>query len=139
MKREYPDQPIVGVGTIILEGDRVLLVRRSRPPAMGQWAFPGGVVELGEAVRDAARREALEETGLEVSVGEVGAVIDRLVRDDQGRLQYHYVLIDFLAHPTGGVLGAGDDAAEVRWVGRAELETLDVTPAVREIVSRLLA
>jgi ADP-ribose pyrophosphatase len=129
---------MVGIGVVIVDGGRVLLVRRGRPPAMGQCAFPGGLVELGEAVRDTARREALEETGLEVEVAEVAAVVDRVVRDAEGRIQYHYVLIDFIAHPVAGSLRAGDDAADVRWVGRDELETLDVTEAVREIARKLL-
>ena len=138
MKREYPDSPIVGVGAFILDGGRILLAERANEPNKGIWAVPGGVVELGEAVRDAVRRETLEETGLEITVGEVAAVVDRVVRDEHERIQYHYVLIDFIARPISGTLRAGDDAASVRWVGRDEMETIDVVPAVKEIALRLL-
>jgi ADP-ribose pyrophosphatase YjhB (NUDIX family) len=138
MKREYPDTPIVGVGAVIVDGGRILLVQRANEPNKGLWAVPGGVLELGEMVREAVQREALEETGLEVRVGEVAAVVDRVVLDEHGRIRYHYVLIDFIAEPSGGTLRPGDDAAGARWVSRDELETMDVVPAVKEIAQRLL-
>src|SRR6476660_155688 len=96
MKREYPDRPIVGVGAVIIDRGRVLLVKRGSPPMLGQWTIPGGVVELGETLRSAAEREAQEETGLNVRAGEVLEVIDRIVPGEDGRPQYHYVLVDFL-------------------------------------------
>ena len=96
MKREYPDQPLVGVGAIIIEGDRVVLVKRGHAPLAGEWSIPGGVLEVGETVREAAVREALEETGLTVEPADLLGVFDRVLQDQSGRCQYHYVLIDFL-------------------------------------------
>ena len=139
MKREYPDVPIVGVGAIIRDGARIVLIRRDREPAKGRWSFPGGVVELGETVREAVCREVLEETGLEVEVGDLVAVVDRIQRDEAGRVQYHYVILDFLARPVGGSLQAADDAGEVRWAGLAELDGMDVTEQAKEIAQKLLA
>ena len=138
MKREYPDTPILGVGAIICDGSRIALVRRNREPSRGRWSFPGGVVELGETVRDAVYREALEETGLEVEVGELVGIFDRIQHDQAERIQYHYVILDFLARPVGGSLWPGDDAGDARWVGLAELDELDVTEQAREIARELL-
>jgi len=139
MRREYPEAPVVGVGAVIDEGGRIVLIRRDREPARGRWTFPGGVVELGEMVHEAVRREALEETGLEVEVGELVAIVDRILRDGSGRIQYHYVILDFFARPVGGSLRPGDDASEVRWASLAELDELDVTEQAKEIAQKLLA
>jgi 8-oxo-dGTP diphosphatase len=138
MRREYPEAPIVGVGVVALEGERVLLVQRGREPSRGLWTFPGGVVELGETLQEAARREMWEETGLEVEVGPVVEVLDRIVHDETGRVRYHYVLIDLLAHPTGGRLEVGDDAAAARWLRLEEMPTLDVPARVMEVAGRVL-
>jgi len=138
MKREYPDTPIVGVGAVIRDGARILLIRRDREPAKGRWTFPGGVVELGETVGDAIRREVLEETGLQIEVGELVAIVDRILHDDAGRIQYHYVILDFLAHPINGVPRSGDDAGDVRWVSLPGLDVLDVTEQAKEIAQKLL-
>ena len=102
MKRDYPERPIIGVGAVIVSGDRALLVRRATEPLKGEWSVPGGVLELGEKLRDGAVREALEETGLQVEVGEVLDVFDSIFTDADGRTQYHYVLIDFLCRPLAG-------------------------------------
>src|SRR5262252_5449854 len=121
MKREFPEFPLVGVGAIIIEPPCVLLVKRAHPPIQGQWSIPGGVLEVGELVREAAVREAREETGLIVEAGELLGVFDRVLRDAERRVQYHYVLIDFLCRPVGGEFLAASDAAEVRWFRREEL------------------
>ncbi len=138
MRREYPEAPIVGVGAIIRDGDRIVLIRRNQEPSRGRWTFPGGLVELGEPVRDAARREALEETGLVVEIGEVAAVLDNVVHDEAGRIRYHYVIVDFLARPVGGRLQPGSDVGDARWAGLADLDALDVTEKAAEIARRLL-
>ncbi|HTW30369.1 MAG TPA: NUDIX hydrolase, partial [Candidatus Sulfotelmatobacter sp.] len=121
MQREFPEVPLVGVGAIILDGDRVVLVKRAHPPIQGEWSIPGGVLEVGEMVREAAIREAREETGLIVEPGELLGVFDRILRNPEQRVQYHYVLIDFLCRAVGGELRAASDAAEVCWFTRGEL------------------
>src|SRR5579864_670954 len=134
MKREFPEVPLVGVGSIIIEDSRVLLVKRAHPPIQGQWSIPGGVLEVGEMVRDAAIREAREETGLIVEPGELLGVFDRILRDSEQRVQYHYVLIDFLCRPLGGELQAASDAEEVRWFTLEELPALNLAPDTREVI-----
>lgn len=121
MKREYPDRPIVGVGAVIVDARRVLLVKRGSPPLLGEWSLPGGVVEIGETLRTAAEREALEETGLLVEAGEVLEVLDRIIPGENGRAQYHYVLIDFLCRVKGGTLRVGGDATDAAWSAPEEL------------------
>jgi len=139
MNREFPSQPFVGVGAIIIQDARVVLVKRAHPPIQGQWSIPGGVLEVGEFVRDAAIREAREETGLIVEPGELLGVFDRVLRDADKRVQYHYVLIDFLCRPVGGNLLAASDAAEVRWFTRAELPALNLAEDTQEVILKGLA
>lgn len=135
MKREYPDRPIVGVGAVIIDAGRVLLVKRGAPPLLGEWSLPGGVVEIGETLRAAAEREAREETGLIVHAGEVVEVLDRIIPGEHGRAQYHYVLIDFLCRLAGGELRAGGDAADAAWAKEDELENFKLEkPAIQVIV-----
>ena len=134
MKREFPEQPIVGVGAIIIRNDRVVLVKRAHPPIEGQWSIPGGALEVGELVREAAVREAREETGLIVEPGELLGVFDRVLRDPDERVQYHYVLIDFLCTPVGGELRADSDAAEVGWFSREELQALNLAQDTHEVI-----
>lgn len=129
MKREYPTSPLVGVGAIIIESGRVLLVKRGHPPLAGEWSIPGGVLELGETLREAAIREAREETCLAVEPADLLGVYDRVIRDDQGRTLYHFVLVDFLCRLHSGEVQerqaqAADDADEVRWFTRKEAEVL---------------
>jgi 8-oxo-dGTP diphosphatase len=138
MKREYPDRPIVGVGAVIIDRGRVLLVKRGSPPMLGQWTVPGGVVELGETLRSAAEREAQEETGLTVHVGEVIEVIDRILPGDDGRTQFHYVLVDFLCSVVQGEANAGSDAAEVAWAAENELETFKLEKTALEVILKAL-
>src|ERR1043165_2457472 len=108
--RSYPARPIVGVGAIVIDGDRVLLVRRAHEPLKGEWSVPGGAVELGETLRDAVAREVLEETGLVVDVGSIVEVLDRIRPDHDRRVRFHYVLIDFICRPVGGALCCASDA-----------------------------
>jgi 8-oxo-dGTP diphosphatase len=136
MQREYPEQPLVGVGAIIIENSRVVLVKRAHPPLQAQWSIPGGVLEVGELVRDAAVREAREETGLTVDPGELLGVYDRVLRDPGGRVQYHYVLVDFLCRRVSGELQAADDAAAVRWFTREELPALNLAEDTLEVVHK---
>jgi 8-oxo-dGTP diphosphatase len=139
MNREFPAQPFVGAGAIIIEpggtdAARVVLVKRGHPPIQGQWSIPGGVLELGELVREAAIREAREETGLIVEPGELLGVFDRVLRHADGRVQYHYVLVDFLCRPVGGELKAGSDAEQVRWFTREELPALKLAGDTLEVI-----
>jgi ADP-ribose pyrophosphatase YjhB (NUDIX family) len=134
MKREYPDAPLVGVGAIIIEDDRVVLVKRSHPPLAGEWSIPGGVLEVGETLREAAVREALEETGLAVAPGELLGVFDRVLRDENGRTHYHYVLIDFLCRRIAGELHAAGDADQARWFTREEASNLSLAKDTAEVI-----
>jgi ADP-ribose pyrophosphatase YjhB (NUDIX family) len=136
MTREYPDRPFIGVGSIIIENDKVVLVKRAHPPIQGQWSIPGGVLEVGELVREAASREAQEETGLIVEPGELLGVFDRVLRDPDNRVQYHYVLIDFLCRRIGGELLAASDASEVRWFTRAELTSLNLAEDTLVVIQK---
>jgi 8-oxo-dGTP diphosphatase len=139
MKREYPESPLVGVGAVIVQNHRVLLIRRGQPPLLGEWSLPGGALECGETLHAAVIREAREETGLGVETGEMLGVYERLIRDDEGRVRYHYVLIDFLCRPVSGDLKAGSDAAEVRWFTRDELPALNLAYDANDVVLKGLA
>jgi 8-oxo-dGTP diphosphatase len=134
MKREYPDQPLVGVGAVIIEGDRVVLVKRGHPPLAGEWSIPGGVLEVGETLRQAAVREAREETGVTVEPGELLGVFDRVLRDESGRAKYHYVLIDFLCRRLAGDPQAAGDAAEARWFTREEVTQVRLAKDTAEVI-----
>jgi ADP-ribose pyrophosphatase YjhB (NUDIX family) len=136
MKRDYPDRPLIGVGAVIVADKRVVVVRRGHEPLKGEWSIPGGVVEVGETLREAAAREALEETGLRVEAGEVLEVLDRIVRDKEGRIQFHYVLIDFVCRVAGGELRAGGDAEETRWIGESELSRLGIADSAVEVLRK---
>src|SRR5580658_352165 len=140
MNREFPSTPLVGVGAIIIEGPiadaRVLLVKRAHPPLQAQWSIPGGVLEVGELVREAAIREAREETGLIVEPADLLGVYDRVLRNAELRVQYHYVLIDFLCRWVGGVLRAASDAAEVRWFTSEELPALNLAEDTLHVIQK---
>jgi 8-oxo-dGTP diphosphatase len=136
MKREFPEVPLVGVGAIIIEENRVVLVKRAHPPLQAQWSIPGGVLEVGELVREAAVREAREETGLIVEPGQLLGVYDRVLRDPQQRVQYHYVLVDFLCRRVEGDLFAASDAAEVRWFTREELPVLNLAADTLDVIQK---
>jgi len=137
--RRYPRRPILGVGALILEGDRILMVQRGKAPLLGYWSLPGGAVETGELLREAIAREVLEETALTVEVGEMAEVFERLMPDADGGTEYHYVLLDYLCKVTGGTPMAGDDSAAVAWVRREDLPTLLITPGTLEVIERVFA
>jgi 8-oxo-dGTP diphosphatase len=134
MSREYPARPIIGVGIVVWHGERVLLVRRARPPRQGQWSLPGGAQQLGEALTEAACREVFEETGLAVELGEVIATVDSIERDPQGGVRYHYTLIDFTAEAASAALVPGDDAADARWFDLDQCEELGLWSETLRII-----
>jgi mutator protein MutT len=135
MKREYPDMPLVGVGAIIIEQDRVLLVKRGHPPLAGEWSIPGGVLEVGETLREAAVREAMEETGLTVEPRELLGVYDRVLRDADERTLYHYVLIDFLCRRVSGEPRPAGDADDAQWFTQAEIARLGLAKDTAEVIN----
>ena len=137
--RTFPDRPIVSVGAVILLGDRVVLVKRGHPPLQGQWSLPGGVVELGETLEQAISREVLEETGLNIEVGPVVEVLDRVQRSGDGRVEYHYVIIDYLCWPQSETLVCGSDADEVQWVPVDNVTRYQVTNKVQEVIAHAVA
>jgi len=139
VQREYPEAPRVGVGTVVLRDGHVLLVRRGGAPAQGKWSIPGGLVELGETTEAAAIREVEEECGLRVRLLGLAGVIDRITRDAEGRVRYHYVLVDYAAVPESGITRAGSDAAEVRWVPVGELDRYETTDGLAAMIERAVS
>jgi 8-oxo-dGTP diphosphatase len=136
MSREYPDYPRVGVGAVILHEDKVLLVRRGKSPSFGKWTLPGGLVELGETTSEAIAREIVEECGIKIRVVDVAGVITRVVRDDDDRIRYHYVLVDYLAYPDSMDVVAGSDAAEAQWFAIEGVGELDTTQGLLDMIRR---
>ena len=134
MKREYPNHPIVGVGGVVIQGNRVLLIRRGREPLKGQWSIPGGMLELGESLEDGVRREVLEETGLEVHPLEALTVFGR-VQKNGARGRDHDGIVDYVCLPTGGQLKAGSDVLDACWVEREELAGYQITPKAAEVIA----
>jgi len=137
--REYPPQPLVGVGGVVLENETVLLVRRALEPLRGEWSLPGGLVELGETLTDALRREIREETGLAVRIGPTVEVLDRIHRDVQGRVRFHYVIVDYLCHVESGQANAASDAAEICWADRAHLPEFGLRPETLAVIEKAFA
>ncbi len=134
--RQYPTRPILGVGAIIIEGERVLLVERGREPLKGYWSLPGGVLEVGEKLADGIKREVLEETGLEIELLSVVEIFERIMRDAAGVVEYHYVLIDYLCRVSGGALKAGDDVSIARWVERSFLPDYRITEGTLPVIEK---
>lgn len=137
--RMYPARPLVGVGAVVWDGQRVLLERRGQPPAQDTWALPGGLIEVGETAEAAVVREVQEECSIEVRPGPVLGLFEPILADPGGRIRYHFVVIDFLAHYVRGELVSGDDAAEVRWVSPEDLARYDLAPATGDMIARALA
>jgi ADP-ribose pyrophosphatase YjhB (NUDIX family) len=136
--RRYPERPILGVGAIIEDRGRVLLVERGQEPLKGVWSLPGGAVEVGERLKDAIRREVREETGLEIEPVSIAEVFERIMPDAAGRAEYHYVLIDYFCKVTGGELRASSDASRALWVPREELPAYRITEGTLEVILRAL-
>ena len=137
MATEYPESPRVAVGVVVRDRDRVLLVERGKPPSEGLWAVPGGSVELGETLAEAAAREVREETGLDVAVGAVVHAFDSVVRDDDGRVRFHYVVVDFEASVSGGTLAAAGDARRAVWFTAETLDRAATSRFTVELLDRL--
>jgi len=133
-RREYPERPIIGVGGVVISDGRVLLVRRAGPPLQGRWSIPGGILEVGETLIEGVRRELAEETGMDVRVRTLIEVFERIDRDGSGKLQYHFVVLDYLCEAARGTARAGSDVTEVAWAAPAELEKYELT----EIASRVI-
>jgi 8-oxo-dGTP diphosphatase len=138
VRRDYPDRPFVGVGAVIVDGTRVVLVRRGSEPLAGQWSLPGGAVEIGETLDASVVREMVEETGLQVTVGPVIEVFDRITRDAEGRVQYHYVLVDYLCWPVEGTLQAGSDVDAAVWADVSELSGYHLASTATAVIMRAL-
>jgi ADP-ribose pyrophosphatase YjhB (NUDIX family) len=133
--REYPDRPWVGIGCIVFREEAVLLVRRGKPPRIGQWSLPGGAQHVGERAEEAARRELREEASIEVGQMALAYVFDAINQDEDGRALYHYTIIDFAAHWLEGEARAGDDVSEVAWALPHELADYDLTEAAHEAIA----
>jgi 8-oxo-dGTP diphosphatase len=137
--RPYPERPVVGVGAVVLDGDRVLLVKRGHEPLKGQWSLPGGGVETGETLEAAIAREVREETGLEIEVGPMVEVLDRISRDAAGQVEHHFVLVDFTCRSTGGLLRCASDADDAEWVPLDRLTEYGVAPVTVQVIRKAFA
>lgn len=137
--RAYPDRPFVGVGGVIVDQGRVVLIKRRFEPLAGQWSLPGGAVDIGETLVECVAREMLEETGLVVEVGPVIEVFDRIIRDPEGRVQFHYVLVDYVCRPVGGMLAASSDVADAVWAAPADLPAFNLADPATAVILRGLA
>jgi len=138
MSREYPDRPIVAVGAAVCREGRVLIVRRGRPPGVGIWTVPGGGVDLGERMADAAIREVREECGIEIQVGDVVGILDNIIRDDNGRIRFHYAIVDFEAVYVGGSVHTNEELLDAAWVTPDELDGYGVAASAKHVLLRAL-
>ena len=139
MNRRYPTHPVLGVGALIFEDNKVLLIERGKEPLKGYWSLPGGAVETGERLEDAVRRELLEETGLHVNPLYMAEVFERIMPDSAGGAEYHYVLLDYVCGVTGGRLCASSDASRVEWVSMQVLPDLLLTSGTKDVIERAYA
>ncbi|MCS6890467.1 MAG: NUDIX hydrolase [Rhodovarius sp.] len=139
LDREYPARPWVGIGAVVFKEGRVLLARRGKPPRLGRWSLPGGAQLLGEAAEATARRELLEETGVQAGPLLLADVIDAVSRDDQGRVRYHYTIIDYCGFWVAGEARPGDDVAEVAWAAPEELPRYELTPEALAVIAKARA
>jgi 8-oxo-dGTP diphosphatase len=137
--RRYPTRPFLGVGALIFEDGKLLLVERAKEPLQGYWSLPGGIVEAGEKLEEAIRREVLEETGLEIDPLSMFEIFERIIPDGEGKPEYHYVLIDYLCKPTGGTLLAASDVSRVAWVPEQNLSDYRLTEGTLSVIERAFA
>ena len=134
--RRYPKRPVLGVGALIFNRDKILLVERGKEPLKGYWSLPGGMLETGETLEQGVIREVHEETGLDVKPLKVLEIFERIIRDTQGAPEYHYVLIDYICRVTGGSLRAADDASRAAWVPRRLLSTYEITTGTLPVIEK---
>ena len=132
--REYPERPLVGVGGVVISNGRALLVKRGGPPLEGQWSIPGGMLEVGETLLEGVRRELLEETGIDVRVGELIEVFERINRDGDGKARYHFVVLDYLCKAANGEARAGSDVTAVAWAKPEELASYALTETATRVI-----
>jgi ADP-ribose pyrophosphatase YjhB (NUDIX family) len=135
--REYPKRPLVGVGVVTIKDGKILLVKRAFEPGAGKWSIPGGLVEVGEKLSEAGERETEEETGVKVQILELINVFDMIEEDNNGKVQYHYVLVDFLARPTGGDERVSEEVTELKWATYETAKGMDLTKTTRRALSEL--
>ncbi|MCI0753389.1 NUDIX hydrolase [Teichococcus vastitatis] len=135
LSREYPDRPWIGIGVILFRGEDVLLVRRARPPRLGEWSIPGGAQHLGETVDEAARRELLEETGVTAGPLHIALAVDAISQDEEGRTRFHYTILDFAARWLAGTPRAGDDASAAAWFTPDQVAGLSLRPEVLQAIA----
>ena len=136
--RTYPSRPIVGVGVVVQKDDEILLIQRGQEPGRGMWSIPGGTVELGEHLEQAAAREVREECSIEIQVDEVIEAFDLILRDEVGKPKYHYVIIDFAAHYVSGTVRAGSDVMDACWVNVSGLDRYALNAKTREVIAKVL-
>lgn len=136
MKRLYPDHPIVGIGVVIVKDAQIVLIKRRNEPGRGKWSIPGGIVELGESIHQTVIREAKEETCLDVTAPRLIDIVDNMEFDENGKVKYHYVIVDFLVRVVGGDIAAASDAEEIRWVKFDEVENYVLTSSFRDFFQR---
>ena len=136
MAREYPQHPVVGVGAVVVRDGKALIIKRAHEPRKGEWSLPGGLLELGESLQDAVRREIKEETNLDIEVGPVIETFDRVHRDEDGKIRYHFVIVDFVSWPKGGQAVPGSDADGVAWVTAAEIDEYKVNAHAKAVILR---
>jgi len=134
MAREYPEHPVVGVGAVVVRDGKALVIKRAHEPRKGEWSLPGGLLELGESLQDAVRREIKEETSLDVEVGPVIETFDRVHRDDQGKIRYHFVIVDFVSWTNGGEAKAGSDAEAVAWVTADQIDAYQINAHAKAVI-----
>jgi len=136
MRRRYPEAPLVGLGAVLFRQDQVLLVKRGKDPGSGIWTLPGGLLEVGETVTEGTAREVMEECGLQVEVLDLVDAVERILTDQAGQVEYHYVILDFLARRKAGEVAPGSDVTDVRWVREAALGDYQVSPETRRVISK---